>query len=402
MLPSQRDWWELPNFIKLLVAGYGGGKTYIGALRALFLSSENNPIPGMYVSPTYKLAKKTIIPTVKEVLDRSNISYSYHLTDHEFHIHNWNGTFWIGSGDDPDSLRGPNLAWGIIDEPFIQSIAVLNQMLARIRHPEAKIRELGLTGTPEELNWGYDVATNADKKYDVGVAVGSTLDNIHLPEAYAQTLMAAYTPEMVRAYVHGEFVNLTTGRVCKPFDRNKHVIKHPDLKKMLKTHKIICGADFNVDYMSMIFWFDTGGHLHYFDEIRLDNSDTFEMARIARAKYPHAVDCYPDETGSNRHSSSVQSDHQILKDAGFRVICRSKNPPVKDRVNAWNRLLKDSRATIEQDTCPHFIKDNERMSWKKGKIDESDPAIKHMFDGGTYYVEYKYPIIKREGYTIQW
>ena len=33
MLPHQRAFLELPNFVKLLVGGYGCGKTHIGALR---------------------------------------------------------------------------------------------------------------------------------------------------------------------------------------------------------------------------------------------------------------------------------------------------------------------------------------------------------------------------------
>ena len=38
MLPHQRAFWQLPNFIKLLVGGYGCGKTRIGALRSIWSS----------------------------------------------------------------------------------------------------------------------------------------------------------------------------------------------------------------------------------------------------------------------------------------------------------------------------------------------------------------------------
>ena len=52
MLPPQRAWWELPNFIKLLVGGYGSGKTHIGAMRSILLSYRNAGLPGQYVSPS--------------------------------------------------------------------------------------------------------------------------------------------------------------------------------------------------------------------------------------------------------------------------------------------------------------------------------------------------------------
>jgi hypothetical protein len=391
-LPAQLKWWNLPNFMKLLVGGYGSGKTYIGALRAIYLSERNRGIPGMYVSPTYKLAKKTIIPTLKEILNAANISYRFNASDHEFYIHNWDGIIWIGSGDDPDSLRGPNLAWAGIDEPFIQKLEVLEQMLARVRVLGAT-DELFLTGTPEELNWGYDVAMNPDDKYDVDYVYASTLDNPYTSQRFKDSLLSAYTKEQISAYIEGKFVNLTKGMVCKGFDRTKHVVERADTDKMIKELPIYSGDDFNVDYMSKIFFFDIGGHIHYFDEIRLENSNTFEMAALARQKYPTSEVCYPDSTGGYRKSSSVKSDHQILIDYGFQVLCRSTNPPVKDRINAYQRLLNDGRISMDP-KCKHFIADNERMVWKNGKIDESDPNRKHMFDAGTYPIEYRYPIIR--------
>ena len=101
MLPAQRAWWELPNFIKAMVGGYGSGKTHIGALRSLWLSYVNQPHPGMYVSPDYPTAKKTIIITLKDMLDKANVGYIYNINEHQFVIPEWNGNIWIGSGDVP-------------------------------------------------------------------------------------------------------------------------------------------------------------------------------------------------------------------------------------------------------------------------------------------------------------
>jgi len=102
MLPHQRRWWDLPNFVKLMVGGYGSGKTYIGALRSLYLSYLNAPQPGMYVSPSHNLGQKTIIITLKEIMDKAGMNYTYNQLKGEFIISNWNGRIWIGSGDKPD------------------------------------------------------------------------------------------------------------------------------------------------------------------------------------------------------------------------------------------------------------------------------------------------------------
>ena len=147
MLPHQRAFWELPNFVKLLIGGYGSGKTRIGALRSIYNSYINAPIPHLYVSPTYKQARKTVVVSIAGLLDKSKIEYDYNKTNHEFFIPGWAGTIWIASGDDPDSLKGPNLGTAGIDEPFIIDGDILNVILSRLRHPEAKLRELFLTAT---------------------------------------------------------------------------------------------------------------------------------------------------------------------------------------------------------------------------------------------------------------
>ncbi len=135
---------------------------------------------GMYVSPSHGLSQRTIVVTLKDILNRSAINYTYNQMKGEFLIHNWEGRIWLGSGDKPDSLKGSNLAWAGIDEPFIQKKEVFDQMIARVRHPEANHLEIFLTGTPEQLNWGYELSNRTD--LDIGIVYGSTLDNLHLPE----------------------------------------------------------------------------------------------------------------------------------------------------------------------------------------------------------------------------
>ena len=397
-LTAQLKWWELPNFYKLMIGGFGSGKTHIGALRSIYLSHRNSGFPGQYVSPSYPMAEKTIIMTLKEIMMRSGLDYSYHETKHRFHIKNWDGHIWIGSGDKPDSLKGATLAWAGIDEPFIQKKDVLKQMIARVRHPEASHREIFLTGTPEELNWGYELAFS--DKIDIGCVTASTLDNQHLPDEYKKNLLASYSDEEIDAYVRGKFVNLTAGRACKPFDREKHVVKR-DLSDILKHGELFVGCDFNVDYMSASVGVDTNGHIHFFDKFRQSNSNTFEMADWLRAKYPNLRNCYPDATGSARKTSSTRSDHQILRDNGFIVYTKS-NPRQKDRVNAWNRLLLQDRITIDP-KCSELIADNELMIWRKGLLDQiTDPARTHAFDSASYLVYFKYPIIKQIARSVAW
>ncbi len=397
--PHQILWWELTNFIKLLVGGYGCGKTYIGALRTLWLSFLNSGYPGMYVSPTYTMAIKTIIPTLHEIASRSHLLMTHNKTTHEFIIKNWAGRFWIGSGDNPDSLRGPNLAWAGIDEPFIQDKEVLNQMLARLRVGEH--RELFLTGTPEELNWGYDLAMNDSKKYDVGCIFGKTKDNTAVPSSYYEHLYNAYSPEMREAYLEGKFINLREGKVYKPFDREKHV-KHVDIEAIDKQRNVqykleICaGIDFNVDYMTAEIFAKGNGWMHFIDEIRLSHSNSFELAEVLQKRYPGIV-VYPDATGAFRKASSSKSDHAIFKDYGFTIRARRGNPRVMDRVNTVNRLLLKGWLSIEPGRCEWLVKDLERNTWDSGDVNKKDVEMTHAADAGGYPAYYLFPFRREFG-----
>lgn len=400
MLPAQRKWWELPNFIKAMVGGYGSGKTYIGAMRSIFLSYVNAPYPGMYVSPTFPMAKKTIVIALKDMLDRARIDYSYNKTEHQFVIPEWSGNIWIGSGEVPESLKGPTLAWAGIDEPFIQDKEVFKQMNARVRESKATQREIFLTGTPEELNWGYDLINNDKGEFDIGYVVAKTIENIHNPEEYARNLQAAYDEDEQKAFMDGEFLNLTHGRVYKDFTREMMKERREGHPNSISHLPIECGMDFNVDALSCEIYRKGPGWIHFFDEIRLKNANTYDMAEALYKKYP-GIAIYPDATGSARKTSATASDHEILRRAGFIVRAPKANPPVKDRTNAFNALMRNGNVSFWN--MPELISDLERCTWRSGDIDKRDPERTHASDAAGYAVVYNFPVISRNvSYELAW
>tara|TARA_R110000803_G_scaffold122295_2_gene190307 strand:- start:638 stop:1135 length:498 start_codon:yes stop_codon:yes gene_type:complete len=164
--------------------------------------------------------------------------------------------------------------------------------------------------------------------------------------------------------------------------------------------------DFNVDYMSAVLGCEySDGTIHYFKEIRLTNSNTEEMAKAMKKIAPYAP-VFPDSAGSARSTTSNRSDHQILKDFSFQVIAKKANPPIIDRLNALNRMLKDAngrvRMTIDP-RCMNLIKDLEQVQRSRdGKINKSDITLTHMLDACSYYIAYKYPIVNRQPLSVEW
>ena len=164
--------------------------------------------------------------------------------------------------------------------------------------------------------------------------------------------------------------------------------------------------DFNVDFMTDVLACQyTDVTIHFFDEIRLKNSNTEELA-IAMKKIAPDIQCYPDPAGKATSTTSRKSDHQILRDNGFIIRAKKAHPSHIDRLNALNRKLKDAEGKVGMTidpNCIHLIKDLERCQRdKRGGLDKSEIELTHALDACSYAISYKFPIIKKIGTSMEW
>lgn len=416
MWRHQREWWNLPNFVKALVAGYGGGKTLVGAKRVIAGALTNgqpdwkgDEVPSLAVFPTYKSARRTGIPTIKALLDGKKtlipgFDWKFHAGDHAFTI--WDakrgrkGAIWIGSGDDPNALKGPNVGTAWIDEPFVQREEVFDQVIARIRDPRAIIQELCLTGTPEELNWGYDICEGERKDdYDMGVVHSNTRENKALSEEYADRLERGYSEKAAEAYVGGKFVNLQTGLVYYGFS-DKNIVHIEDDGES----ELIMGMDFNVNPMAatILQHFPNKRHLHIRGEIELPNADTAYLLQYVLDNYKNSRgECrirvvFPDASGNSRHTSSPggKSDFSYIRDFGFHINAPSSNPFIRDRENAMNGKFapKEGEPTLTiEPSCTRLISYFKKYTHENSARAEGR-AMSHLLDSCGYPVHRLYPI----------
>lgn len=408
MFKHQLDWWNLTSFIKALVGGYGSGKTFISAKRAIAQALLNAPSPHLAVSPSYKIAKRTMIPTLlalcrgKASLDPT-FTYKYHRTEFELTV--WHrgrvGTIWIASGDDANSLKGPTVGSASIDEPFIQDIDVLDQCLARVRDPRAKRQEITLTGTPEQLNWGYDITEGDEaENYDAQVIHASTYENKVIGENYGKRMEKAMDEKASEAYVHGKFVNLSKGLVYYGFS-DANVMSLPDPMGELEV-----GMDFNVNPMAFVVFWRSGSHVHIVAEYELDNADTEYACRVLHDDYPRIAgvnvgtcrikNVYPDASGKARHTNAPggKSDFHYIQEAGFEVNCKESNPAIRDRENAVNGKLapKYGRPSLTIDpSCKKIIK---YMRTYTHENKNKQKHMSHLLDALGYPIAYLFPIVR--------
>lgn len=397
MWPHQLSWWESEEFFRVLVTGYGGGKTLIGAKWAISCALQNAPVPHLIISPSYKIAKRTIVPTLKSLLAGKErllkgFRWRFLKTDHEFQIyyHGRQGIIWVASGDDPLSLRGPNVGSGLIDEPFIQSRDVFDQLIARVREP-APASAIGLTGTPEELNWGYDICEGEEaENFELSLVQASTRDNKVLTETYTDRLEATLTEEAAKAYVDGAFISLAVGKIYYGFS-DANVISLP----VPEEAELGVGMDFNVDPMAAVVFYKYKNCIHVIKEYELANADTEYMCSVLREDYGQKIrTVYPDATGRSRHTNSPggRTDFHHIRDAGYAIDVGSTNPKLRDRYNTVNGALKPKdgapRLTIDPG-CKRLIAYLKQISHSNQKRNEH---MTHLLDALGYPVCRLFPI----------
>lgn len=381
-LPAQLAFCEdMTSSPLIFIGGYRSGKTTALAQKMLALGVANAPTLGLIVAPTYTMVRDVVLRTILRLLQALDIPHRWHKQEHiltvgvgypeEFDV-------LLRSGDNPDRLVGITAGWALIDEPGLQSEEVAAQVLTRVSDHRAKHPQLCLTGTPEGVsNWLYRWCVT-DATPTTRVIRAKTTDNPKLPAGYVEGLRARYSAEEVEGYINGEFVVLEGG-VYRDFRRAKHDRRCANPLE----GKIVVGADFNVERMSWVVGRIVGDELHVWAEIiREEATQTFDQAdRLIRLledehdkhRLPfgerdrQSVTVFADASAAHRKTSATGSDVQILRSAGFSVMCGKSNPRVRDRVNTLNSRFRLDRCLVDVDRCPKLTMALETQPWRDGE-----------------------------------
>ena len=203
-------------------------------------------------------------------------------------------------------------------------------------------------------------------------------DNLeNIDEEYI-SLLNSLDEKQRKRFLLGEFNDDSDGSAYYAFNRDVNVT---DFDSSYQSGQIRIGMDFNVMPMTAVIGYRVNDKFYIWDEMFLENSDTFKMCDQLKAK-KYVGTVYPDSTGANRKTSG-KSDHVILKEAGF-IIQSTRNPFVTDRVNNINRLLRDGKIIIHP-RCKKLINDLEKVTWKNDELDQkTDKMLTHITDALGY------------------
>ena len=382
-----------PARYKVVCSGRRRGKSYFSLIYLLHKPFKNNERRWI-VFPTYRQAKMVSWSILKDIFASKQVR----INETELSITLDNGAkIELKGADKPDSLRGVSTTMVVLDEYSYMKENVWGEI---IQPTLAENQGSALfVGTPTGVqNHFYDLfvkgqSSNSDyKSWQFTTIEGGFISAEEIDNAKKNLDKRTFEQEYLASFL------TAANRAAYNFNRDIHC------KVMDKSPRLFWGVDFGVaSYMTAVLCCEnTAGEVFVFDEIGLQNSNTFELAKLMQQKAPN-LPVYPDPAGKARTSNSTKSDHMILREAGFSVISKKANPTQKDRLNALNKMLEDANGKVRlfiNPECKNLIRDLELCTMENGQILKTE-TLSHFLDALCYVMDYRYGF-KGKGVSIQW
>jgi hypothetical protein len=398
-LPSQGRFQAAPARFKGFSGPVGSGKSAALCFEALRQAFINRGRQGVLAAPTFMMLRDATLSGLFAALDEHDVDFELKKTDGELVIKAPGSTMLLRSLDEPERLRGTNLAWFGIDELSYAREEAWLRLEARLRDPKAE-RLCGFgVWTPQGHDWLYKRFIH-DPVAGYECVLARPFENRYLLDKtpdYYERLESSYDPRFYRQEVLGEYLNSRADRVYHCFNPAIHQVRHQyDPRKLL-----LWALDFNVAPMTSVLLQWDSGRLVVIDEIVLERATTEEACMEFENRFKGhmaALEVFGDASGKNMHTTGT-SDYTMLQSylyrAGFRHVklrVPSKNPPVLNRVQKVNALLTNALGEVRLEVdprCKELIKDFEEVIFKpeSGVIDKArDPQRTHATDALGYVV----------------
>ena len=384
---------------RAFIGGFGSSKTFCGCLDLLIFASQHPKTVQGYFAPTYPDIRDIFYPSITEAAELMGYRVVINTTNKEVQLYRgrvYYGMIICRSMERPDSIVGFKIARALVDEidilPKDKANKAWNKIIARLRLViDGVINSVGVTTTPEGFRFVYSkFSENPTESYSMVQA--STYENEqYLPDDYIKTLEETYPSELVKAYIYGEFVNLTSGTVYNAYKREKNRSSETIQDK----EPLFIGMDFNVANMSAIVYVKRDGNYHAANEL-MGIYDTPSIIDTIDEKWPeHNITIYPDATGKSRKSvDASKSDISLLKSAGYKIKAKAKNPFVRDRILASNKAFTNGALMVNDKMCPEYARCLEQLAYDKNGEPDKKSGLDHAADAGTYLPAYELPIKK--------
>jgi hypothetical protein len=387
----------LPNRFCAFVGGFGSGKTHALSIGLAAHMWEAPGVLAVYYAPTLKMVRDIFYPKIEQVASSLALKTKIKVGNYEVQIYNgrqYRGTCLCRSMENPQSIVGVEAGRIAVDEldllPTDKASIAWNKIIGRARSKGIKNR-VDVGTTPEGYKFTYKRFVTGGGG-DYGIVHASTHENeLNLPPDYIQSLKDTYPEYLIKAYLNGEFTNLTSGTVYRQFDR----AVHNSAESIREGEPLFIGQDFNVTNMASAICVNRAGKYHAVTELT-GVMDTVQLCEILRERYPKSeIAIFPDASGGARKTvDATKSDIKIMRSIGFRVISDNSNPAIKDRVLAVNTAFEKGNLFVNARACPNLTASLEQQAYDPNGLPDKQRGFDHLNDALGYFVIKKIPVVK--------
>jgi hypothetical protein len=379
--------------------------------------STGEPLPHSlsYIAPTrvqakaifWERAKTVLSPLIKKV-NESDLIITF---KNDGLLRLW------GSDVNPDKARGGYDSFQAFDEfPFHKP--GVYETVFRAKQSDTQ-GEAWFVGSPNGFNHGYQFWKRGQTEPDYQSWQYPSVQGGYITEAEVYAAKRDMSETKWRQEYLAEFVGQENRVVLDWSYLNVDTEVQYDPEK-----RIYISCDFNVNPMCWALFHRVNGEYLFFDEIALRNVNVQKAAEVVAERYQHhknGIIITGDYSGKNRNylqnklseTAYVQMVNAFnaagIPDVGIDL--KSGNPPVQDRIDSFNRMVKNAMGEalirVNPITCPVILLTMENAQRIPGSSKVYEPTAKdienqpdlmfvpHMLDAVSYATNRYNPIEKK-------
>jgi PBSX family phage terminase large subunit len=398
-----------PKYVRY-VGGIGSGKTLVGCIAMVNLAATKK---GDYLIARQFMPelKDTTYKTFMEICPPELVA-EVRVADMVVKIHCAEGgvsTIMFRGLEEPDKLRSLNLNAFYIDEA--NQVSEVAFMLLQGRLRGKSWRKGFLTMNPGGHDWSWrwfvkqDHITSLEVKRLFLNIRAPSLENVHLPDGYIDTMMSTWSDERIKREIMGSEDSFE-GQIYNEFDRSLHVIKP---FRIPEDWTIRIGADDG--YRNAAAWvygaIDPDGDVYIWQEFYEKEWLIEEIVKTGKDGRPSAltklgsrkVEQMRMDPAAKQVKNGINNWEIYLRTlpAGFPMLEAQKNVQAGiERVKSYLKPDKRNKPRLYIfDTCVNLLDEIAQYKWaersvgQQGKLNEKEEPVKnndHAMDALRYLI----------------
>ena len=406
--PSQLAFLEDDARYRFACSGVGGGKSEVGAFDAVRYCIRFPGIAGIIVAPTHRMLERSTLIALRKILRWWGDSLPWeHLKSEQKIIfpdhvgpNQEPSTIFLAHCQDPDTLRGPDVAFFFGDEAAIYREETWMVLLGRTRQPGYPHRGW-LCSTPKGQNWlyktfvaGRDEWTD-EKRAQYGLHHWQTKDNplYETDPDFIDALKVAYGEgsDFWRQEVEAEFVSFA-GHVYRAWDEETMIVTKDQLPKAFD--RLVCGVDWGVSSPGSFELLGLADGITYLlDEAYergkiISGSDGNDWLSEAKTMQAHWAERAPGTPVKFFADPEDANAIETFRRAGLSIE-KANNKRIPG-VRACQAVLTGNTFRVLEDAAPHWLAEVTQYHWQEDRDgnpkEDADPAkeFDHAMDAWRY------------------